>query len=169
MTGRQSGLMPEDEVDSEDLARLTDRLIVRLGETSVTGAGRRESHIPERAAGWRPGPPLGVAETAQAPLIRLPDPDRPLLILARAEPAEAVAEIPDGPPRSFVWRRVHHQVSRAEGPERLAPEWWRDQLSARTRDYFRVETREGRRFWLYREGLYGLETTQPAWYVHGAS
>lgn len=169
VTGRQSGLMPEDEVDSEDLARLTDRLIVRLGETSVTGAGRRESHIPERAAGWRPGPPLGVAETAQSPLIRLPDPDRPLLILARAEPAEAVAEIPDGPPRSFVWRRVHHQVSRAEGPERLAPEWWRDQLSARTRDYFRVETREGRRFWLYREGLYGLETTQPAWYVHGAS
>lgn len=185
LAGRQTALMAREEVDSEDLARLTDRLIVRLGQKSVTTARRRESHLPERAAGWRADlppsvTPLGVAEQAPAALARragtgdlkpepAPDPNRPLLILARAEPAEAVAEIPDGPPRSFVWRRVHHQVSRAEGPERLAPEWWRDQLSARTRDYFRVETREGRRFWLYREGLYGLETSQPAWYVHGAS
>lgn len=190
MSGRQHGLLAAEEVDGEDLARLTDRLVVRLGTESVKSAARRESHLPERAAGWRTGKapekitgkttqkttgrntPLALAETAAEPSLAPPDaahPDRPLLILARPEPAEAVAEIPDGPPRSFVWRRVRHQVSGAEGPERLAPEWWQDQLAPRTRDYFRVETREGRRFWLYREGLYGLETRQPSWFVHGAS
>ena len=25
----------------------------------------------------------------------------------------------------------------------------------------------GRRFWLYREGLYGRETAAPRWFVHG--
>jgi protein ImuB len=82
-----------------------------------------------------------------------------------------VAEIPDGPPRRFTWRRVRHDVARAEGPERIAPDWWRAPAGAgpgRSRDYFRVETREGRRFWLYREGLYGRETNAPAWFVHGA-
>ena len=98
-------------------------------------------------------------------------PERPLLILARPEPAEAVAEIPDGPPRSFVWRRTRHQVRQAEGPERLAPEWWRPpgRASPKTRDYFRIETVEGRRFWLFRDGLYGPETLNPQWFVHGAS
>lgn len=173
--GRQAGLLHTGEPDPDDLDQLTDRLVVRLGDEQVRRAGRRESHIPERAAGWRPGPALAgtalsVREADQAPAdFTPPDPDRPLLILARPEPAQAVAEIPDGPPRSFIWRRVRHLVHRAEGPERLAPEWWRDQLSARTRDYFRVETREGRRFWLYREGLFGLETRTPNWFVHGAS
>jgi protein ImuB len=173
MTGRQDGLMPETRDDAADLACLTDRLVVRLGEERVKRAAARQSHLPERASGWRPGnaTKLGVADNAaQASFLpETPPPDRPLLILARPEPAEAVAEIPDGPPRSFTWRRVRHQVTRAEGPERLAPEWWRQRGGLRTRDYFRVETEEGRRFWLYREGLFGLETNHPTWFVHGAS
>ncbi|WP_291841768.1 hypothetical protein [Maricaulis sp.] len=183
---RQDGLVDDGRVDETDLARLTDRLVVRLGEDKVQRAARRASHQPDRAALWRPAlasppapaaarraPMLAVAESEPQSTL-LPPPRRPLLILARPEPAEAVAEIPDGPPRSFVWRRVRHQVDRAEGPERLAPDWWREGIwqtdrPARTRDYFRVETREGRRFWLYRDGLYGLETTRPQWFVHGAS
>jgi len=183
---RQDGLVDDGRIDETDLAHLTDRLVVRLGEDKVRRAARRASHQPDRAALWRPAmnvtptpatarrtPMLAVAE-AEPQSALLPPPNRPLLILARPEPAEAVAEIPDGPPRSFVWRRVRHQVDRAEGPERLAPDWWREGIwqadrPARTRDYFRVETREGRRFWLYRDGLYGLETTRPQWFVHGAS
>lgn len=173
----QSGLLDSDEMAPDTMARLTDRLVVRLGDDQVQRAARRESHIPERAAGWRQnngsGTALAVRDNTPAPALANPeseiDPDRPLLILARPEPAQAVAEIPDGPPRSFIWRRVRHLVHRAEGPERLAPEWWRDQLAHRSRDYFRVETREGRRFWLYREGLFGLETASPEWFVHGAS
>ena len=41
---------------------------------------------------------------------------------------------------------------RVEGPERIAMEWWRDAAGhALMRDYFRVESREGVRVWLYRE------------------
>lgn len=170
LDGRQHSLVEAEEFDGEDLARLTDRLVVRLGESRVQRAVMEQSHQPERAARWRPaGRSLAVAEPAPAALRPVPA-GRPLLVLARPEPAEAVAEIPDGPPRSFVWRRVRHQVHRAEGPERLAPDWWCEPAAgARTRDYFRVETAEGRRFWLYRDGLYGQETTRPQWFVHGAA
>jgi protein ImuB len=77
--------------------------------------------------------------------------------------------VPDGPPLRFRWRRVLHEVARAEGPERIAPEWWRAQTSGphATRDYYRVEDTHGRRFWLYREGLYGNAGEIPRWFVHG--
>jgi protein ImuB len=93
-------------------------------------------------------------------------PARPLRLFARPEPIEAMAEVPDGPPRRFRWRRVLHDVTAIEGPERIAAPWWR-QAGAPTRDYFRAEDSEGRRFWLYREGLWGRETAQPKWFVHG--
>ena len=110
-------------------------------------------------------------------------PARPLRLLPHPEPIEAVAPIPDDPPLLFRWRRVLHRVARADGPERLAPEWWRlvrkraqraasrdhadsppDVLEAR--DYYRVEDKDGRRFWLYRDGLY-RPTIPPRWYLHG--
>jgi protein ImuB len=93
-------------------------------------------------------------------------PARPLRLFARPEPIEALAEVPDGPPLRFRWRRVLHNVAAIEGPERIAAPWWR-RAGAPTRDYFRAEDTEGRRFWLYREGLWGLETKQAKWFVHG--
>ena len=74
--------------------------------------------------------------------------------------------MPDGPPLRFRWRRVLHDVSAIEGPERIAAPWWRH-ADMPTRDYFRAEDSEGRRFWLYREGLWGRETAQVKWFVHG--
>ena len=95
-------------------------------------------------------------------------PTRPVRLFGRPEPVEAIAEVPDGPPARFRWRRVLHEVAVAEGPERIAMEWWRDaDGQALTRDYFRVESREGLRVWLYREGLYGRETPAPRWFLHG--
>jgi protein ImuB len=93
-------------------------------------------------------------------------PARPLRLFARPEPIEALAEVPDGPPLRFRWRRVLHDVAAIEGPERIAAPWWR-YAGAPTRDYFRAEDSEGRRFWLYREGLWGRETAQAKWFVHG--
>jgi protein ImuB len=93
-------------------------------------------------------------------------PARPLRLFARPEPIEALAEVPDGPPLRFRWRRVVHDVAAIEGPERIAAPWWRH-VGAPTRDYFRAEDSEGRRFWLYREGLWGRETMRPKWFVHG--
>ena len=57
------------------------------------------------------------------------------------------------------------EVARAEGPERIGGEWWRDPHE-RTRDYYRVEDIDGRRFWLFRAGLYG-ERGEPRWFIHG--
>jgi protein ImuB len=95
-------------------------------------------------------------------------PPRPIRLLGRPEPIEAIAEVPDGPPVRFRWRRVLHQVAHAEGPERIAMEWWHEPKGrALTRDYFRVESREGVRVWVYREGLYGRELQEPRWFLHG--
>jgi protein ImuB len=90
---------------------------------------------------------------------------RPVVLFDRPEPIEAMAAVPDGPPVRFTWRRVARPVARAEGPERIAPEWWRG-APARTRDYYVIEDHVGRRYWLFREGLYG-EETRPAWFIHG--
>ena len=95
-------------------------------------------------------------------------PTRPLRLFDRPEEISAIAEVPDGPPARFNWRRVHHEVAHTEGPERIAMEWWRDEKGQPlTRDYFRVEDDHGRRFWLYREGLFGSETSAPRWFMHG--
>jgi protein ImuB len=100
-----------------------------------------------------------------------PDKPRPLLILPRAEPTEVTALVPDGPPRRFCWRGVTHEVASSEGPERIASEWWRSAIGHRspepTRDYYLVEDLGGRRYWLYREGLYGRETVAARWFVQG--
>jgi len=94
-------------------------------------------------------------------------PTRPIRLFARPEPIETTAEVPDGPPAQFTWRRVRHVVAQVEGPERIAMEWWRD-ASGKTlmRDYFRVETREGVRVWLFRQ--WPNDPDDPiCWFVHG--
>jgi protein ImuB len=91
---------------------------------------------------------------------------RPLSLLPIPEPIEAIAPVPDDPPLSFRWRRITHRVAFADGPERIEPEWWRHQDPAKPRDYYRVEGTDGRRYWLYREGLYGM-AEPPRWFLHG--
>jgi protein ImuB len=93
-------------------------------------------------------------------------PERPIRLFSSPEPVEAIAaEVPEGAPASFRWRRVLHRVAASEGPERIAPEWWHG--DGGTRDYFRVEDEEGRRYWLYRQGLYGEAPQDPRWFMHG--
>ena len=85
------------------------------------------------------------------------------------EPVEAFWLLPDDPPFRFTWRRRPHRVMRADGPERIAEEWWRSEGSGAVdaiRDYYRVEDEEGRRFWLFRAGLSGNDHP-PRWFIHG--
>lgn len=144
-----------------DLAQLIDRLETRFGSGCVSRPVRRESHVPERAIGSVP---------AMAPVPPEPDPmpDRPLRIFDPAEEVKVVYAVPEGPPAQFIWRRVQSRVARWQGPERIAPEWWSDRPGTRLRDYYKVEDSDGRRLWLYREGLAGDgRGGVPRWFVHG--
>ena len=151
------------------LADLIDRLSARLGSRAVTRRALVDAHLPEQAEAAAPAA-LSEARTKAFPSSLAGDgleaPARPLRLFARPEPIEAMAEVPDGPPLRFRWRRVVHDVAAIEGPERIAPPWWRRD-GGPTRDYFRAEDSEGRRFWLYREGLLGHETARVTWFLHG--
>jgi protein ImuB len=157
---RQQTLDARAEIAPEDgLAPLVDRLVNRLGAKAVWRAEPWPSHLPERSVIRRA--PLSAASGEGWDPAR----PRPVRLFRRPEPIEAMAPIPDDPPLSFRWRGAHHRVRRAEGPERLAPEWWRSPR-ARIRDYYRVEDDTGARFWLFRAGLYG-EDPLPKWWLHG--
>jgi protein ImuB len=153
--------MDEASASPDGLARLIDRLQQRLGAGAVCQIHPYQSHTPERAVRVRAA---GGALPDWA--VEAPAAARPLLLLLRPEAAEVVALIPEGPPRQFRWRGVLHQVAEAQGPERIAPEWWR-RTAEETRDYYIVEDAAGRRFWLYRAGLYDRGTATPQWFVHG--
>ncbi|MCY4549433.1 MAG: DNA polymerase Y family protein [Defluviicoccus sp.] len=147
-----------------DTGALIDRLANRLGGARVLRFAPRESHLPERAAVATPALDGPVETPAAWPAL-----PRPIRLLAPPEPIEAVAPVPDDPPVMFRWRRVRRRVVRAEGPERIAPEWWLrpgSEDAAELRDYYRVEDEHGRRYWLFREGLY-CSDAPPAWFIHG--
>lgn len=145
------------------LAACVDRLTVRLGAAAIGRAIPHASHIPERAQRWQA--PLERVRASQGDLAFH---TRPLKLLDRPEPVTVVYATPDGPPRLFRWRGEPHEIARSEGPERIAPEWWRERSSVRLRDYYRVEDREGRRYWIYRAGLIGDgRGGPPAWFLQG--
>ena len=162
--------------DDADIADLVDRLGARFGLERVTRLRLADSHQPEHAAMAvsaakpvaRPRTHGGAATAAVAsadpqPFATLPE--RPIRLFDHPEPIETMAEVPDGPPLRFRWRRMLHQVAAIEGPECIGPEWWKEGSGA-TRDYFRAEDAGGQRFWLYREGLY-RDAATPRWYLHG--
>lgn len=171
----QPGLGGEERAE-DDLAELLDRLSTRLGAANLYRLAPRDSHIPEQAqlalpaisgrlpAPW-PAPPPG-----EPPL-------RPLFLFDPPQPVEVIAEVPDGPPHRFRWKRQLHEVRLYEGPERIATEWWRRRggengagegpgKGGLTRDYYRIEDARGRRYWIFRHGLYH-EKPVPRWYLHG--
>jgi len=158
--------------DTAELCRLVDRLSARLGARRVRRLVAQDSHIPELAEAALPAQTVnGDAgwdafhryrkEAELSP--------RPLRLLPRPEPIEAVAEVPDGPPLRFRWRRALHEVIAAEGPERIEGAWWSEH-GGPARDYFRVEDKSGLRFWLFRAGLYrdlAQGAAAPTWFLHG--
>lgn len=144
---------------ADALHRLADRLSARLGAGRVTRMEAVAHWVPEQAVR-----PVAIADR-RPQVSRFPEAlaaRRPALLLERAEPIDAIAEVPDGPPRLFRWRALAFKVACAEGPERIACG------EAHDRDYYRIETIEGRRFWLYRQGLPG-KVDHPKWYVHGSA
>lgn len=155
------------EADAGEIAALVDRLMARFGRENVRRFVTRDTHDPVRAGGSM----LYLSHHASA---ALPEPEageppaRPLTLFDPPQWIEVIAEVPDGPPLRFRWRRVLHEIGRAEGPERIAPEWWRTGDNApATRDYYRVEDAAGHRFWIFREGFYEESNARPRWFMHG--
>jgi protein ImuB len=186
----------EEPSSERELARLIDRLTVKLGARAVRKPQAEESHLPERASGWvgaisssllrsdgegdhgakRHGGGVAAKPLHHSTSSSGPPPQpaareelkRPQRLLDRPEAIDVIYATPEGMPRRFVWRRAVHDIARVEGPERLAPEWWRQPSSARLRDYYRVEDADGRRFWIYREGLVDDgRGGAPSWFIHG--
>jgi protein ImuB len=192
--GAAQDSLVEEPPGTRELARLVDRLTVKLGPRAVRRPQAEESHVPERASGWiaaiqsspsllgegdrrrrwrssesRPKNPSTIESSFDGPPPReISGRARPHHLLDYPEAIDVIYATPEGMPRRFVWRRAVHDIARAEGPERIAPEWWRQPSSARLRDYYRVEDAKGRRYWIYREGVIsdgrgGL----PNWFIHG--
>ena len=183
------------EAHGTSLAACIDRLGARLGAGAVRRPRAVASHVPERAQRWeslsgapstsveglqhRPAPPaqpptgylkrvVGPGERAGVAPSREAGKERPLKVLDRAEPIAVLYASPDGLPRRFRWRGAVHEIARAEGPERIAPEWWRERGTVRLRDYYRIEDGEGRRYWIYRNGIDGDgRGGTPEWFLQG--
>ena len=195
--GATQDSLVEEPSGTRELARLVDRLTVKLGSARVRRPQLEESHLPERASGWVTavssslpmksvgrgtierrfnGGGLGAKPLHHSTSSSGPPPQpsareelkRPQRLLDRPEAIDVIYATPEGMPRRFVWRRAVHDIARVEGPERIAPEWWRQPSSARLRDYYRAEDAQGRRYWIYREGLIGDgRGGPPNWFMHG--
>lgn len=129
----------------QDMADLIARLGARVGLEAIRRARPADSHIPEKTS-----VPLAAAWSEAEPPGTWPTPTRPRpLTLFQPEPVTA-PPCPDMP-LEFRWRGRNFQTLCAQGPERIAPEWWLDERQWRTgvRDYWRVTTQDGARLWLY--------------------
>jgi len=144
----QSGVRPQDGLDD-----LITRIGNRIGLDNVLRFLPADSHIPERSHIIAPAAysKSGGSWVALRP--------RPL----RLFPPEPIAGTTRTPPRHFRWRRMSLTTTRSTGPERIAPEWWMadENWHAGIRDYWMVETHQGRRLWLY------FTAQNPSWFVQG--
>lgn len=139
--------------DQAGLEDLMTRLGTRIGLENIQRFLPAESHIPERSFMMVPAA-YNAAVSGFAPLR-----PRPLRIF----PPEPVDGADPQPPQQFRWRGMSLGLTQAEGPERITPEWWLDDPQWRSglRDYWRVQTRQGRRLWMF----YTPQT--PGWAVQG--
>ena len=151
-----------------DLPALVDALANRFGHRSLHRSGPCASAMPERSISIVPplDPSAGVSWHDDLP--------RPSRMLARPEPIDVIALLPDETPRLFVWRGRRYRVTQGDGPERLHGEWWREAgaesaLPMAVRDYYQVETETGGRYWLFRLGDGQNRASGPMrWFLHGA-
>lgn len=157
------------------LAGLVDRLTSRLGREAVVRPALLADVQPEYACQYLPGalPPKTRADSQRAQAKakpKTPPPHispaapagaRPLRLLAAPLPLRATSIVPDGPPLGFRFHGQEQQIVKTWGPERIETGWWRNRGVGIRRDYYRVETSSGSRFWLFRR------LSDGQWFLHG--
>ncbi len=186
---RQIDLFEAGEtVSRQQLARLVDTLSSRLGRKQVLSAQVQREAQPELSCTFQPltGRRVdgGEQDTVRKLSSRLSrqrgepsrdDPQRrpsqllspPLQIQVAAEFITDEASVGSSPhggwaacPARFQHQGQWLEIVEATGPERLESGWWRGP-SVR-RDYYRVATRQGGWWWIFRDLTSGM------WYLHGA-
>lgn len=132
---------------------LITRIGARIGLENIHRFLPADSHIPERSFIIAP------AAYSEPSTSWAPHRPRPISLF----PPEPIAGYGHRPPNQFRWRRMALTTARATGPERIAPEWWLHDENWRSgvRDYWFVETRQGRRLWLF------YTPQNPGWFVQG--
>ena len=140
------------------IAELIDNLINRFGAESIVRYLPDEHHWPERSV------KRAVTPDERPSISWRTDRPRPVHLLAKPEPIEVAAPVPDYPPMLFKYRGKVHRIKKADGPERIEREWWLQE--GPHRDYYCVEDEEGARYWLFRSGHYTGDDMQ-RWFLHG--
>ena len=144
-------------LEDAGLAELLDRLANKVGADCIRRYLPQERYWPERS--------IKLAHSLQEKKTTAwrMDRPRPSLLLARPEPIEVTAPVPDYPPILFRYKNVVHYIKKADGPERIEQEWWIE--TGEHRDYYYVEDEAGQRYWLFRSGHYDVESSK--WFIHG--
>jgi protein ImuB len=132
-----------------------DRLSNRLGREAVVRALPQPDAQPEFAFRYEPLAGILPKKIEQRRWKFLP---RPLRLENEPIPLDVLSVVPNGPPIQF---HLHgcHRVIRVWGPERIQTGWWRGRYVQR--DYYRIETATGIRFWLFRR------LSDAKWFLHG--
>jgi len=147
----------KDKADNE-VAALLDRVAVKVGADKIRRYLPEAHYWPERSLR------LTTSMKEQSSVMWQSVMLRPIHLLPSPEQIEVVVPRPDYPPIMFRYKDRFYKIQRADGPERMAPEWWLEQNVYR--DYYCVEDEEGCRYWLYRSGGYEDAGT-PGWFIHG--
>ncbi len=145
-------------LESKELAELLDRIESKFGNDIIHRYLPDEHHLPERSI------KLSTSLKEKPTIPWHDDKPRPIQLLQEPQPIEVTAPIPDYPPMNFRYKGKLHKVKKADGPERIEPEWWLKQ--EQHRDYYVVEDEEGKRYWLFRSGHYDGDKN-PSWFIHG--
>ncbi len=153
---------------AEAVHRLAERLSARIGAAQVCRIYTHQSWVPERAQSHAPFIVTGDKESKEVPDFIAKR--RPVLIFKKPKLIDAIAEVPDGPPKQFSFRGLRYKIKSSTPPERIIEPLIGAKTmpinSFKARDYYNVRTQNGARFFIYRAGEYG-SLNPPLWFIHG--
>lgn len=145
-------------INDKSVIQLLDRVTGKVGPNVIHRYVPDTHYWPERSL-------KKTLSITELPVTDWPtDKPRPTEILSCPESVEVMALIPDHPPKFFIYKNTKHRILKADGPERIEPEWWMDK--SEHRDYYQVEDEEGQRYWLFRLGHCSAESKYQ-WFIHG--
>lgn len=142
---------------NSNLSQLLDRLAGKIGNQAIKRYLPQAHYWPERSLR------LATSLDDKTDIHWQQGNPRPMEMLYNPVPVQVTAPIPDYPPMNFRYKDELHMVKKADGPERIAQEWWME--PGEHRDYYILEDDKGRRYWIFRSGHYNEENS--AWFLHG--